>query len=200
MALKRAVFLDKDGTLLEDAPYNVDPARMRLLPGAAEGVRLLYAAGYALIVVSNQSGVARGYFAAEALYGVEKQLRVLLARAADAPLTDFYACPHHPEGSVPEYTIACDCRKPQPGLLLRAAREHRLALAHCWMVGDILNDVEAGHRAGCRTVLVDNGGETEWVAGPHRTPDAIVDDLAAAARFIFAASPAMPEETNVSAH
>src|SRR5690349_4128123 len=108
----KAVFLDKDGTLVEDVPYNADPAEMRLMPGAAEGLFLLHVAGFRLFVVSNQSGVARGYFREEALGAVEARLRELLVRA-DVPLSGFYYCPHHPEGSVPEYAVECRCRKPE---------------------------------------------------------------------------------------
>jgi D,D-heptose 1,7-bisphosphate phosphatase len=183
---RRAIFLDKDGTLVEDVPYNVDPGRIRLAPGAHEGAQLLHAAGFLLIVISNQSGVARGYFAEAALAGVERRLAELLAPVG-APLTGFYYCPHSPEGSVRDYVAACDCRKPRPGLILRAANEHGLDPADCWFVGDILNDVEAGHRAGCRSVLIDNGNETEWKLTPARTPDHTVTDLAEAARVIIEA-------------
>jgi len=182
----RAVFLDKDGTLVEDVPYNVDPGRVRLMPGAAEGLQLLAAAGFRLFVISNQSGVARGYFAEEALAGVERRLREFLAGEGVA-LAGFAWCPHHPQGSVPAYAIACDCRKPSPGLVVRAAREHGLDLARSWFVGDILDDVEAGRRAGCRTVLIDNGRETEWVLTPAREPHYKAADLAEAARIITAA-------------
>ena len=180
---KAAVFLDKDGTLVEDVPYNVDPNRMRLAPGAVEGLRLLHDAGYPLIVISNQSGVARGYFAADTLAAVEARLRGLLM-AVGVPLAGFYYCPHHPDGAVPEFAIVCDCRKPAPGLIVRAAREHRIELARSWFVGDILHDVEAGRRAGCRTVLIDNGNETEWVLSAWRRPHHIARDLAQAAAII----------------
>ena len=182
----RAVFLDKDGTLVEDVPYNVDPRQIRLMPGAAAGLRRLHAAGYPLFVISNQSGVARGYFPEAALAGVAAALRRLLAEAG-VPLRGFYYCPHYPDGVVPAYSVACDCRKPAPGLLRRAAADHGLDLAGSWFIGDILDDVEAGHRARCRAILLDNGHETEWVPGPGRTPDYVAPDLEAAARIILAA-------------
>jgi D-glycero-D-manno-heptose 1,7-bisphosphate phosphatase len=180
---RRALFLDKDGTLIEDVPYNVDPARILLAKGAAEGLPLLHAAGFLLIVVSNQSGVARGLFAEEALEAVVDRLRHLLDDLG-VPLDGFYYCPHHPSGTVPRYAVPCSCRKPEPGLVRRAAREHRVDLGRSWFVGDILDDVEAGHRAGCRTVLIDNGNETEWRRSPLRWPDLVADDLAEAARLI----------------
>ena len=104
----------------------------------------------------------------------------------DVPLGGFYYCPHYPAGTVSRYAIACACRKPAPGMLLRALREHDLDAERSWLVGDILDDVEAGRRAGCRTVLLDNGHETEWVRSPPRTPDLVAADLADAARLILA--------------
>ena len=180
---RAAVFLDKDGTLVEDVPYNVDPEQVRLMPGAVEGLRRMRAAGYRLIVVSNQSGLARGYFAEEALAGVERRVRELL-EAAGVTLSGFYYCPHHPEGAVPAYTAACDCRKPAPGMIRRAAAEHGIDLERSWLVGDILHDVEAGRRANCRTVLLLNGHETEWVLTPQRRPHYVAADLAQAAEII----------------
>jgi D-glycero-D-manno-heptose 1,7-bisphosphate phosphatase len=182
-----AVFLDKDGTLIDDLPYNVDPARIQFAPGAAHGADLLARAGYALVVVSNQSGVARGMFAEEALTAVERRVRELLADFG-VPLAGFYYCPHHPAGVVPHYSQSCNCRKPQPGMLLQAANDLNLLLHESWLVGDILDDVEAGNRAGCRTALIDNGHESQWKWNPRRRPDVVAEDLAAAARAILAAS------------
>lgn len=187
---KRAVFLDKDGTLIEDVPYNVDPAQIRLTVGVAK-LRQLHQAGYLLIVISNQSGVARGYFPAAALAGVEQQLRYLLAQF-EIPLTDFYYCPHHPAGSVAEYAIACDCRKPKPGLLLQAARDYDIDLSQSWFIGDILNDVEAGQRAGCKTILLHNGNETEWLLSPDRVPHYLVTNLADAVDIIASVDQSIP--------
>jgi histidinol-phosphate phosphatase family protein len=161
-----AIFLDKDGTLIQDVPYNVDPAKIRLCTGVASGVRRLHEAGFALVVVTNQSGVARGYFDEAAIAPVEQRLRHLLP----VPIAGFYHCPHHPDGVVMEYAIRCRCRKPQPGMMLQAAMDLSLDLNRSWLIGDILNDVEAGQRAGCRTVLIDNGNETEWILMPGRVP------------------------------
>lgn len=183
--MTRAVFLDKDGTLIPNVPYNVDPARITLAPGAGEALRMLAGGGFRLFVVSNQSGVARGYFPVEALDAVEARVRELLS-AEGVDVDAFAWCPHHPRGAVPAYAVACDCRKPAAGMITRLADAHGIDLARAWMVGDTLNDVEAGHRAGCRAVLVDSGGETEWRRGPLRDPDHVAADLPAAARAILA--------------
>lgn len=180
-----AVFLDKDGTLIDDVPYNVDPDRIRLARGAAEGLPRLAAAGYRVIVVSNQRGVALGLFAEAALECVRDRLRTLLADLGVA-LDGFYYCPHDTEGRVARYRRDCACRKPAPGLIQRAAREHDICLSQSWFVGDILDDVEAGRRAGCRTLLIDNGNETVWRSGPLRQPHEVAPDMAAAARTILA--------------
>lgn len=179
-----AAFLDKDGTLVRDVPYNVDPNRVELAPGAAEGAKQLAEAGFALVVVSNQSGVARGLFAEEALAAVEHRLRELLADYG-VPLAGFYYCPHHPTGSNPTYAVTCECRKPAPGMLLQAARELSLDLSRSWLIGDILDDVEAGHRAKCRAVLIDNGHETQWQWNPLRRPEYVATDLTDAAQWIL---------------
>ena len=179
----RAIFLDKDGTLVEDVPYNIDPARVVLCPGVVEGLQLLQRHGYALIVVSNQAGIARGYFGEEDLQALERHL-VRLFRGHGIALHGFYWCPHSPDGRVARYATLCTCRKPMPGMLLRAAREHGVDCKQSWMVGDILNDVEAGRRAGCKTVLIDNGNETEWEWSALRSPDLLVKEFLHAARAI----------------
>lgn len=180
-----AVFLDKDGTLIPDIPYNVDPARITLYPETGAALKRLKQAGYRLIVVSNQSGVARGYFEEAALGAVFDRINELL-EPFDVQIDGFNYCANHPKGTVERYAIDCDRRKPKPGMLLESALEHQIDLSASWMIGDILNDVEAGNRAGCRTVLVDRGGETEWQGGPLRTPTATVPDLTEAANVIVA--------------
>ena len=185
------VFIDKDGTLVENVPYNVDPALIRLSRGAERAIARLAKAGFRLVVVSNQPGVALGRFPESALLRVKERLGELLAPLG-AELAGFYYCPHHPEGSVAEYAIHCDCRKPAPGLIERAARELNASAKDAWLVGDILDDVEAGSRAGCTTVLLDNGNETEWILTPERRPDYIVRDLDEAADFIVSAEVSAP--------
>lgn len=165
-----AVFVDKDGTLIENIPYNVDSRRIRLMPGAGAALRLLQDHGYNVVVVSNQSGIARGYFVERDLVRVRSRIGQLLADEG-VDLQGFYYCPHHPEGVVARYRMLCTCRKPAPGLLQLASGQLEIDLGASWMVGDILDDVEAGTRAGVRSVLLDAGGETEWRMGPKRQPN-----------------------------
>jgi histidinol-phosphate phosphatase family protein len=185
----RAVFIDKDGTLVENVPYNVDPAQVRFTPGAVEGLRLLAGRGFRLIVVTNQPGLAYGMFTRAQLTQLQLALSEMLRREG-VELSGFFACPHAPgpAGPVP----ACLCRKPAPGLLRQAARVHDVDLQHSWMVGDILDDVEAGRRAGCRTVLLDVGNETVWRMSPLRTPHERCPDLLAAAHAILAHEDELP--------
>ncbi|HET7564866.1 MAG TPA: HAD family hydrolase [Gemmatimonadaceae bacterium] len=181
------VFLDKDGTLIENVPYNVDPSRMRLAPGAKQALPPLADAGFRFAVISNQPGVALGRFPEHALADVDARLREMLAEIG-VSLSGFFYCPHHPDGVVAEYALACECRKPEPGLVLRAAWELGADLRRSWLVGDILDDIEAGNRAGCGTVLLDTGNETEWVFGRARYPGHIARTLPEAASIILTAS------------
>jgi len=189
MALKRerrppgAVLLDKDGTLLENVPYNVDPARMQLAPGAARALRTLGATGMPIAVVSNQPGVALGYFTERQLGAVRQRLAELF-EANGAVLADFFYCPHHPAGSVPRYTCDCICRKPRPGMVRRALATLGAVAEWSWMIGDILDDVEAGRAARCSTILVECGNETDWRSNAARTPHHVVDRLDLAADIV----------------
>lgn len=182
----RAVFIDKDGTLIEDVPHNVNPALLSLTWQAGQGLQRLKHLGYALFVVTNQPGIAHGLFTEDSLVPVQQRLADLLAQYG-VVLDGFYYCPHSPDGSINRYSIACTCRKPMPGMLRRAAQEHGIDLSQSWMIGDILNDVEAGRRAGCRTVLIDNGNETEWKLSPQRLPHFFASDLLMAANMIASA-------------
>ena len=177
---RRAVFLDRDGTLCEEVGYLNHITRLRIFPFAAEAVRRLNEAGFPVIVVTNQSGVARGIIPAALVEEVHDAIRRALA-ASGARVDAFYACMHRREDG-------CDCRKPLTGLVKRAAREHALELCGSWVVGDRGADVELAHNAGARGVLVLTGygrGEWEWHAGEWpRQPDIVADDLAAAVELI----------------
>lgn len=179
MALTPAIFLDKDGTVLQDVPYNTDPEKMVFAPGACEGLARLSALGLPLIIITNQPGIALGKFDYHALHRMQRRLDRMFEDAG-ARLAGFYFCPHLPQEKRPDGALSCACRKPRPGLLLKAAQEHAIDLRLSWFVGDILDDVEAGRRAGCRTVLIDNGNETEWRVDPWRTPDKRVADFSSA--------------------
>jgi D-glycero-D-manno-heptose 1,7-bisphosphate phosphatase len=182
--MNKAVFIDKDGTLIPDIPYNVDTSLITLQEGAIEGLKLLQAAGYLLIIISNQAGVAYGYFREEDVLKVETTLKEMLVKEG-VNLSGFYYCPHHPEGRIEKYRQACDCRKPAAGMILKAAKDHAVDVKKSWMIGDILNDVEAGHKAGCKSILIDNGNETEWEMSETRSPDFKTTDIKAAADFIL---------------
>jgi D-glycero-D-manno-heptose 1,7-bisphosphate phosphatase len=155
-ALKPAVFLDRDGVVIEDSHYLGDVDRVRLVPGAAAAIAALNRAGWVVVVVTNQSGVARGLFTLDSVGVVHDHLAALLTQHG-ATIDDFRFCPHHPEAELAEFRAECDCRKPKPGMLHQAARELGLDLAASWMIGDRVSDLEAGARAGCRTALVRTG-------------------------------------------
>ena len=190
MALTPAIFLDKDGTVLGDVPYNVDPEKMIFAPGAEQGLARLAQLRLPLIVITNQPGIALGKFGFDELYGMRTRLSRMF-ETVGATLSGFYFCPHHPDGTLLAYAHSCACRKPAPGLLITAAERHQLDLHRSWLIGDIVNDIEAGRRAGCRTVLVDNGNETEWLMNEWRVPDYCVPDLDAASKLV--ARQFMPE-------
>lgn len=179
-----AIFLDRDGTVVRNVPFNADPDKVELMPGAARALRSLWSAGYRLFLASNQSGLARGLFTERELDAVTARLEALLL-AEGVRLDGIYVCPHHPDGTVLKWHGPCECRKPMPGMLLQAADEHDIDLGSSWLIGDILDDVEAGKRAGCNAVLLLNGGETEWVPGPYRVPDGVASGLYGAARIIL---------------
>ena len=180
--LKKAIFLDKDGTLIVDKPYNVNPELLIMEDGVIEGLLMMQDLGYELIVISNQPGIAMGLFTLESLEDLIKYFKNLLA-GYGIRLNDFFFCPHLPPVDFEEST-ACDCRKPKPGLIVRAALLHEIDLSKSWMIGDILNDVEAGNLAGCRSVLIDNGNETEWIKSEYRNPTFVASNFFDAAKFI----------------
>jgi D-glycero-D-manno-heptose 1,7-bisphosphate phosphatase len=187
-----AVFLDRDGTLLDELGYLSDPDRVRLLPGAADAVRALNEAGLPVVVVTNQSGIARGYFTEEDLERVHARLREVLA-VHGASLDLVLHSPYHPAHGDPRYRRDSACRKPGPGLLLAARDRLGLDLGRSWVVGDARRDLEAGRRAGVPHLFLVRTGKG---AATERDMDAderrrwtVVDDLPAAAHAILRGAP-----------
>ncbi|MDI6795100.1 MAG: D-glycero-beta-D-manno-heptose 1,7-bisphosphate 7-phosphatase [bacterium] len=180
-----AVFLDRDGVINEEVNYLGNPDELVLLPGAASAIRKLNQKGIKVIVVTNQSGVARGYFSEEAVAEVHKRLKELLA-GESAYLDAIYYCPHHPEALLDRYKKDCFCRKPWPGMLEAAAYDLGLDLSKCCLVGDKMLDIEAGAAVGCQTILVLTGyGETELKEEKAVKPDAVAKDISRAVEMII---------------
>ncbi len=184
----RAVFLDRDGTISEEVGYLSNVDRFRILPGVTRAIARLNRAGVKVVVITNQSGVARGYFSEDLLEEVHQRLRVELARDG-AHLDGIYYCPHHPDGTIERYRRDCDCRKPGIGLLERAALEHNLDLPSSFVVGDKYLDVETGFRAGARSILVLTGYGNDLYSSQSRTwtrqPDYVASDLSEAVDWIL---------------
>jgi D-glycero-D-manno-heptose 1,7-bisphosphate phosphatase len=151
-----AVFLDRDGTVIEEIEYLASPRQVRLIAGAADAIGRLNALGIPVVVVTNQAGVARGYFPESRVAEVHAHLDRLLAERS-AHIDRYYVCPHHPQEGKAPYRRECDCRKPRPGMLLRAAADLGLDLSASCLIGDKLSDLEAGASAGCQTILVRTG-------------------------------------------
>lgn len=186
------VFLDRDGVLVEDIGLLTRASDIRVLPGVVEALTMLRAAGHALVVVSNQTVVARGLLDEAQVEALHDEIERALADAGAPALDGFYFCPHHPHADVAAYRCDCDCRKPSPGLIARACDERGLDAKTAVMVGDRPSDVLAGMRAGCKTVWVETGRHVDApIVGAHEDvqPDHRCADLLAAARWIVEVSP-----------
>jgi D-glycero-D-manno-heptose 1,7-bisphosphate phosphatase len=185
-AFERAVFLDRDGTIIEEVGYLDRPERVELFPWTIDAVRVLNRAGLAVVLVSNQSGVARGFFTEDVVDAVHRRMADLLAEGG-ARIDAYYYCPHHPDGKVPQYAQSCDCRKPGRGLVDRAARELGIDPARSFVVGDRWLDVALGRAVGAQSVLVRTGyGASEEDKRPaDLAADAVVDNLIAATSWIL---------------
>jgi D-glycero-D-manno-heptose 1,7-bisphosphate phosphatase len=179
--------MDRDGTISEEVGYVNHPSRYRVFPYSAEAVRLLNEAGWLAILVTNQAGVARGYFTEDVIAAVHGVLAQELGREG-ARLDAVYYCAHHPTVGEPPYRFDCDCRKPRPGLIERAARDFDIDLARSWTVGDRYSDVELARNAGTRAAFVLSGyGRGEWEyqrsLWKHQ-PDLVAEDLLEAVKKI----------------
>ena len=186
---RRAVFIDRDGTLSEEVGYINHPSRFRLFPYAASAIKRLNDNGWLAIVTTNQAGVARGYFSEEMISSVHESMTKELA-GESARLDAIYYCAHHPSVGEPPYRADCDCRKPKPGLITRAAADLDINLGESWMVGDRYSDIELARNAGVKSAFVLTGyGRGEW---EHQSkawvnkPDLVAEDLSEAVKLIVA--------------
>ena len=185
--MARAVFLDRDGTLIEAVSYLDDCGKVKFLPGVSEAIKLLNENGFKVIITTNQAGVARGYFTEETLREINRHIEKSLA-GQGALIDKTYYCPHHVEGTIEEYRKECYCRKPSPGMMEKAASEFGIDLKGSFVIGDNISDIEAGHRAGCRTILLadeDPVGSEEEI---DQIPDYVASDLGEAVKWIIRVS------------
>ncbi len=186
--MNRAVFLDRDGTVTEEVGYLDDLSKLRLIPGAGAAIRALNQAGLKVVLVTNQSGVARGYFPESLVHEAHTRL-VQMLEGDGARLDGIYYCPHHPTAGNSTYTIPCDCRKPGTGLLEQAARDHAIDIRNSFVVGDKWSDIELAQRAGAVSILVRSGfGHDD--PGNERPnglvdPDHVAPDITGAAKWII---------------
>lgn len=181
------VFLDRDGTINQEVNYLTNSSQLSLIEGAAKGVQQLNQAGLKVIVITNQAAVARGYLTEQALSSIHQAMQDEL-RSHQATVDAIYYCPHHPTEGQPPYRCDCDCRKPNAGMLTRAAEELEIDLQRSFVVGDKLSDLQAGRRAGCTTVLVRTGYGSEVeqsLVAESVQPDFVADDLLAASAWIL---------------
>ncbi len=179
--MNRAIFIDRDGTIAKDVPYCSRPQDFQLLPMAGDGIRLLNKSGVKVIMITNQSGIARGYFTKAMLSRIHRKMKGDLAQYR-AHIDAIFYCPHHPDNH-------CDCRKPKPALIYRAAKKHDIELSQSFFVGDQWHDVEAGHSAGCKTCLISPDGASEMLLNQHNMaePDFIARDFLEACMWILGA-------------
>jgi D-glycero-D-manno-heptose 1,7-bisphosphate phosphatase len=194
-----AVFIDRDGTISEEVGYVNHPSRFRLYPYSEEAIRILNENGWLSIVVTNQAGVARGYFSEDVILKIHEQLQRDL-QSASAQLDGIYYCAHHPSVGEPPYKMDCDCRKPKAGLINRASKDYQIDLAASWMVGDRYSDIALARNAGLRSAFVLSGyGRGEWEYQRHswkHQPDLVCENLLEAVKSIVSPSATLRTEEN----
>ena len=184
--MRPAVFLDRDGTMIEEGGYLERIQRLTFFPYTTDAIRLLNQAGFAVVVVTNQAGIARGIVKESFVAEVSRVIAERVERGGGR-IDGFYHCPHYPQGIVPEFSVACDCRKPAPGLFRRAAADLDLDLSRSFVVGDRWHDLQAGMAVGARGVLVRTGygASVEQAPPPGLTGYGVADNLAGAAGWIL---------------
>lgn len=186
--MERAVFLDRDGTIIEDTGYPHERDKIKFLPRVSEAIRLLNQNGFKVIITTNQSGVARGYFTKETVQEINRYIQESLARQG-ATIDKMYYCPHHVEGTIEEYRKECYCRKPNPGMIEEAIGEFDIDSRNSFVIGDKISDIEAGRRAGCKAILLVSEDSLNEEAEAASAPDLhIVTDLYQAAEWVIKSS------------
>lgn len=187
--MDRVVFLDRDGTINKEVHYLHKPEDLELLEGVPDAIRMLSEAGFRIVVVTNQAGVARGYYNCDVVERLHEYLNEMLEKDG-AHIDQFFYCPHHPEYGIGEYKVQCDCRKPGIGMFQKAEQYYQIDRAHSYMIGDKLLDVEAGKNYGVHSILVGTGyGAAIRQEQEHGTEESIYDfyaeTLVGAARYII---------------
>jgi len=181
--MQGAVFLDRDGTIIEDTGYISSPEQVKFIPGAIEAIKMLKDAGYKVVIISNQAGVARGLITEDMLQTIDKTLHKWILNGG-THLDGAYYCPHHPEHGVYPYRQVCECRKPHTGLIKRAQRDLDIDLSRSFMIGDKATDVEAGKRAGVKSIFVLTGRGSSERNELKEKPVHIANDLLEAAKWV----------------
>ncbi|MFC2006278.1 D-glycero-beta-D-manno-heptose 1,7-bisphosphate 7-phosphatase [Chloroflexota bacterium] len=183
--MNRAVFLDRDGVITQEPPHYAHKLdQLALIPQSGDAIRLLNENGFMVVIVSNQAGIAYGYYQEEDTVSFNQIMRERLAKES-AHLDAIYYCPHHAEAKVEKYRVDCDCRKPKPGMLIMAEKELGIDMKSSYIVGDKLTDIEAGKRAGCKTILVRTGYGVEELKCNHIECNYVANDLYDAAEYIL---------------
>ncbi len=183
IVLKKAAFLDRDGTIIFDAHFLDNPDKIEIIPGAVEAVKILRNAGFEIVVLTNQSGIARGYFGSETVEKINARMVEMFAEKG-AEISAVYYCPHFTGGSVPEFSVECSCRKPEPGMAIKAAGEHEIDLANSIVIGDKASDVQLAKNIGARGYLVRTGVGAQTEVEMPELSEFAFDNILQAAKFI----------------
>ena len=185
---KPAAFIDRDGTINEQMGYINHLSRFKIIPGVPEAIRLLNDLGFLVIVLTNQSGIARGYYPIDLVRQIHDLLRKTLKKEANATIDAILFCPHHPQGSVPEYTMECECRKPKTGLIKQACMDFEIDLTQSFVIGDMASDMELANQAGVKGIMVETGyglGEIDFILPKKQLEITfIAENLLHAVRFL----------------
>jgi len=185
---KPAAFIDRDGTINEQMGYINHLSRFKIIPGVPEAIRLLNDLGFLVIVLTNQSGIARGYYSIDLVRQIHDLLRKTLKKEANATIDAILFCPHHPQGSVPEYTMECECRKPKTGLIKQACMDFEIDLTQSFVIGDMASDMELANQAGVKGIMVETGyglGEIDFILPKKQLEITfIAENLLHAVRFL----------------